>query len=285
MLFERTNEKYSFPRNEKNNLQPLTRMNTSNKLFLATATSWNAQCTTIPFQWFATKIDTQTSVVNQEGLALEAYQTEKEENIAFVKKLMKMADINIVDVKVDIKEMPQDQSPIPGIDFGGIVINNQIIKPKGNQIEVRTGHVVTDESGVQRQYELSLFEESLGTVQLFHFAPFLRKALETGKVLFIDEIDRSLHPSLIKLLVNLFRDVRINTKGAQLIFNTHETALLSLGTFRRDQIYFTEKNPETGVTDLYSLDDLSVRKDENIEKGYLLGRYGAIPYLQTEDIV
>ena len=56
---------------------------------------------------------------------------------------------------------------------------------------------------------------------------FLRKALETGKVLFIDEIDRSLHPSLIKLLVNLFRDVRINTKGAQLIFNTHETALLS----------------------------------------------------------
>ena len=285
MLFERTNEKYSFPRNEKNNLQPLTRMNTSNKLFLATATSWNAQCTTIPFQWFATKIDTQTSVVNQEGLALEAYQTEKEENIAFVKKLMKMADINIVDVKVDIKEMPQDQSPIPGIGFGGIVINNQIIKPKGNQIEVRTGHVVTDESGVQRQYELSLFEESLGTVQLFHFAPFLRKALETGKVLFIDEIDRSLHPSLIKLLVNLFRDVRINTKGAQLIFNTHETALLSLGTFRRDQIYFTEKNPETGVTDLYSLDDLSVRKDENIEKGYLLGRYGAIPYLQTEDIV
>ena len=130
--------------------------------------------------------------------------------------------------------------------YASTCINNQIIKPKGNQIEVRTGHVVTDESGVQRQYELSLFEESLGTVQLFHFAPFLRKALETGKVLFIDEIDRSLHPSLIKLLVNLFRDVRINTKGAQLIFNTHETALLSLGTFRRDQIYFTEKNPETG---------------------------------------
>ena len=285
MLFDRTDEKYSFPRNEKANLQPLTRMNTPNKLFLATATSWNAQCTTIPFQWFATRIDTQTSVENQEGPALEAYKNEKEENTAFVKKLMRMADINIVDVNIDIQEVPQDQSPIPGIDFGGIVINNQIIKPQNNRFEIRTGHVITDDTGAQRKYELSLPEESLGTLQLFLFAPFLRKALETGKVLFIDEIDRGLHPALIKLLVNLFRDSRTNTNGAQLIFNTHETALLSLGTFRRDQIYFTEKKPETGVTDLYSLDDLSVRKDENIEKGYLLGRYGAIPYLQTEDIV
>lgn len=286
MLFDRTEEKYSFPRNEKANLQPLTKMNTPNKLFLATATSWNAQCTTVPFRWFATKIDTQTSMDNQEGPALEAYKNEKEKNIRFVKKLLKMADINIIDVDVNVREVPEDQSPLPGINFGGIVINNQIIKPQNNtRIEIRTGHVVTDESGKQKKYELSLLEESLGTIQLFMFAPILRKALEFGKVLFIDEIDRSLHPSLIKALINLFRDKRINTNGAQLIFNTHETALLSLGTFRRDQIYFTEKQPDNGITDLYSLDDLSVRKDENIEKGYLLGRYGAIPYLQTEEIV
>ncbi len=285
MLFERTEEKYSFPRNEKANLQPLTRMNTPNKLFLATATSWNAQCTTIPFQWFSSKIDTQTSVDNQEGPALEAYKSEKEKNIAFVKKLMVMADINIVDVDVSIEEIPDDLSPIPGINFGGIVIDNHIIKPRNNRIEIRTGHIITDETGAQKKYELSLTDESLGTIQLFLYAPFLRKALETGKILFIDEIDKSLHPFLIKLLVNLFRDTNINKNKAQLIFNTHETSLLSLGTFRRDQIYFTEKKTENGVTDLYSLDDLSVRKDENIEKGYLLGRYGAIPYLQTEDIV
>lgn len=285
MLFDRTEEKYSFPRNEKANLQPLTKMNTPNKLFLATATSWNAQCTTIPYQWFATKIDTQTSVDNQEGPAIEAYQNEKEANVDFVKKLMKSADINIDDVDVDIQDTPADQSPIPGLDFGGFVINNQIIKPHNKNVKVRTGHTITDENGIQKKYELSLLEESQGTYQLFLYAPILRKALETGKVMFIDEIDKSLHPFLIKLLVNLFRDARINTNGAQLIFNTHETALLSLGTFRRDQIYFTEKKRENGITDLYSLDDLSVRKDENIEKGYLLGRYGAIPYLQTEDIV
>ncbi len=285
MLFERTEEKYSFPRNEKANLQPLTRMNTPNKLFLATATSWNAQCTTIPFQWFSSKIDTQTSVDNQEGPALEAYKSEKEKNIAFVKKLMFMADINIVDVNVVIEEIPDDQSPIPGVNFGGIVIDNRIVRPRNNRIEIRTEHIITDETGAQKKYELSLPDESLGTIQLFLYAPFLRKALETGKVLFIDEIDKSLHPFLIKLLINLFRDAKVNKNRAQLIINTHETSLLSLGTFRRDQIYFTEKKTENGVTDLYSLDDLSVRKDENIEKGYLLGRYGAIPYLQTEDIV
>ena len=285
MIFERAEEEYSFPRNEKAAMMPLTKMNTPNKLFLSTATAWNAQCTVIPFNWFATMIDTQTSVDNQQGPALEAYNNEKEENIAFVKRLMKMADINIVDVAVDIEEMKEDQSPIPGLDFGGIVINNQIIKPQNKKVDVRTGHIITDENGNQKKYELSLLEESLGTIQIFHFAPFLRKAMETGKVLFIDEIDRSLHPLLIKLIINLFRDTRINTKGAQLIFTTHETALLSLETFRRDQIYFTEKNPNNGVSVLYSLDDLSVRKDENIEKGYLLGRYGAIPYLQAEDIV
>ena len=101
----------------------------------------------------------------------------------------------------------------------------------------------------------------------------------------IDELDKSLHPFIVKFLVNLFRNKTLNNKGAQLIFTTHDTTLLSLSTFRRDQIYFTEKNSETGVTDIYSLDDYTVRKDENIEKGYLLGRYGAIPYLQTEELV
>ena len=85
--------------------------------------------------------------------------------------------------------------------------------------------------------------------------------------------------------MNLFRDSEINKNGAQLIATTHETSLLSLDTFRRDQIYFTEKDANTGVTDLYSLDEFSVRKTENIEKGYLMGRYGAIPFLQTEEVL
>jgi hypothetical protein len=94
-----------------------------------------------------------------------------------------------------------------------------------------------------------------------------------------------MHPSLVKFIMNLFRNPDINKAGAQLIVTTHETGILTLDMFRRDQIYFTEKDFKTGVTDLYSLDEFSVRKTENIEKGYLMGRYGAIPFLHNEEVL
>ena len=286
MLFERTGNDFRFPRNQKANLQPLTRMNTDNKLFLSTATAWNAECTLMPFKWFAEKIDTQTSIDTLQAQALEEYRVNKDENISFVQKLMKQADINITDVSVETKEISGDDTQIPGLSFGGIVLNNLIIKPQTNfRTEINTGHIVTGEDGIEKEYTLSLQEESLGTIQLFYFAPILKKTLETGKVLVIDELDKSLHPFIVKFLVNIFRNPKVNQNGAQLIFTTHDTTLLSLDVFRRDQIYFTEKDARTGITDLYSLDDFAVRKDENIEKGYLLGRYGAIPYLHTEEIV
>ena len=286
MLFERIEDEYKFPRAERANLQPLTRMNTSNKLFLSTATLWNAECTTIPFNWFSEKIDTQTGADGLQGQALEEYRINKDENVRFVQKLMKQADINITDIEVETKEVSVDEMQLPGVLFDGVVINNQIIKPQINyQTEINTGHVITDENGVQKLHKLQLMEESLGTIQLFYFAPSLRKTLAEGKLFFIDELDKSLHPFIVKYLVNLFRDPEINKNGAQLIFTTHDTTLLSLDTFRRDEIFFTEKDNQTGVTDLYSLDEFSVRKDENIEKGYLLGRYGAIPYMQAEEIV
>ena len=77
----------------------------------------------------------------------------------------------------------------------------------------------------------------------------------------------------------MVQDKAVNTKGAQLIFTTHDAMLLDLNFFRRDQIWFAEKNPDDGSSAIYPLDDFSVRKLENVEKGYLLGRYGAIPFL------
>ena len=87
-----------------------------------------------------------------------------------------------------------------------------------------------------------------------------------------------------RFLIELFKNTSINKNKAQLIFTTHSTNLLDLDLFRRDQIFFTEKNPKNGITDLYSLADFPVRNTENVEKGYLLGRYGAIPYIHPEDI-
>lgn len=113
----------------------------------------------------------------------------------------------------------------------------------------------------------------------FLFIPVLKDVLDNGKVLIYDEFDKSLHPFIVKYLVEIFNNPEVNKNGAQLIFNTHDTNLLNLEILRRDQIWFAEKNPDDGSSAIYPLDDFSVRKLENVEKGYLLGRYGAIPFL------
>ena len=125
---------------------------------------------------------------------------------------------------------------------------------------------------------MNIIEESEGTRNVFGIAPLLKRAFEvTGETICIDEFDRSLHPELVQYLIDLFNDETVNKCNAQLIISTHTTSLLSQDHLRRDQIYFTEKNNETAETELYSLDEFSVRKREDIRKAYLLGRYGAIP--------
>jgi hypothetical protein len=93
-------------------------------------------------------------------------------------------------------------------------------------------------------------------------------------------MDAHLHPLLTKHLVSLFNSAAYNPNGAQLVFTSHNTNLLDLDILRRDQIWFTEKDENTASTDLFSLYDFSVRKDAKIEKGYLIGRYGAIPFIK-----
>lgn len=130
--------------------------------------------------------------------------------------------------------------------------------------------------------ELSYEEESMGTQIVFCFIPFIMDALNNKKVVIVDELDKSLHPYLVEMIVGMFNDPDINKSGAQLIFNTHDTNLLKLNILRRDQIWFTEKDDSNGISDLYPLSDFSVRKTENVEKGYMLGRYGAVPFIKND---
>lgn len=128
--------------------------------------------------------------------------------------------------------------------------------------------------------------ESSGTNKLFDLIAFIYVALLTGSTLIIDELDAKLHPILTRKLISLFNDPEANSGNAQLIFATHDSYLLSNKIFRRDQIWFTEKD-KTEATDLYSLvefkepDGTKVRKDNSYEKDYINGRYGAIPYIKN----
>lgn len=282
MIFERTEEKYEYAKSLKEQLESVQKRNTPNKLFLATATNWNVEPTSIPYRWLSEGIDTFTNDGNIPGLTLDLYRQHGDEYTDFTRDLLKQADINIDDINVEAEKV----SGANGQFVPGLLVNGMLLQPAEQyRIKITTGHVIKDGEREGKSYPLSLEEESLGTRQLFYFAPLIKQALDSGKTLFIDELDRSMHPSLVKFLVDMFRRSEKNPHGAQLIFTTHETTLLSRRTFRTDQIYFMEKNSENAVSVLYSLDEFELSKKENLEKGYLLGRYGAIPFLQTEELI
>lgn len=283
LVFERSNtSKYVFTKALTAKLQPLADRNTDNKLFLATATAWNADITRAAFEWFLGSIETFTSLEGFENMALEMYRKDDSHALLnFTADLLRQADINIDSLDFEAKEVSDSGSSTQPIQ---LLINGIPAPGIHIQYKVTTGHTIKTENSA-KHYELNLNDESDGTRKLFFYGPMINQVLQKGSVLVIDEIDKSLHPFIVKYLIDMFRNPKINKNGAQLIATTHDTSLLSLDTFRRDQIYFTEKDAQSGITDLYSLDEFSVRKTENIEKGYLLGRYGAIPYLHSEEIL
>lgn len=122
-----------------------------------------------------------------------------------------------------------------------------------------------------------LHEESQGTQRLYALIAPVLDVLKNGRVLIVDELDSSLHPLLVRRLVRMFHTPELNPLGAQLLFTTHDTSLLDRTLFRRDQIWFTEKDQDQ-ATRLYPLSDFSPRETEAWEKGYLIGRYGAVPF-------
>ena len=147
---------------------------------------------------------------------------------------------------------------------------------------VFTVHKSDKETSIAR---ISMNEESSGTKKMFSLYQTLLDVLEKGTVFFADELDIKLHPLLMRNILLTFTDKEKNPNNAQLIFTTHNTIYMDMNLLRRDEIWFVEK--DNGVSNLYSLDDITnekgekVRKDSNYEKHYLLGNYGAVPYLKN----
>lgn len=175
-----------------------------------------------------------------------------------IRRLLKTADIDIVDIKtIDNEEEDQGRT--------------------SQRQRILLQHQVGDDDSW-----LDLEEESAGTKTLFRMAPSIFRALDFGGVLLVDELESSLHPLLGLVILKMFNCPAANYNNAQIISTTHDTNLLgtTLGEppLRRDQIWFTEKDKE-GASKLYPLTDYKPRKSENLERGYLQGRYGSIPFL------
>lgn len=161
-------------------------------------------------------------------------------------------------------------------------IKNTVNEQEEPSYKVYSKHKMVDEDGF---VEIPFSEESSGTQKMFSLYGFLMDTLKEGDTIFIDELDAKIHPLLLRYIINMFHNPEINKNNAQLIYSTHDIYTLTKETFRRDQIWFTDKD-KSGVSNLYSLaeykleDNKKVRNDATYNKEYLLGRYGATPLLK-----
>lgn len=260
IIFERkdtTDFRFTVDIDEQNTLKERT---SANKLYLSVASNWSYVKVIPVLEWFAScQIITKNSVADAYGL--EAEQLKDDDYRRVIASMLRIADFGIQSLQV------RDSDPISS-KRGDIFTNVDAV------------HTVQDVEGNISSYTLNMTEESDGTNSYFKLIGVVKKALDLGTLLVADEMDAHLHPLLTKHLVSLFNSAEFNPKGAQLIFTSHNTNLLDLDVLRRDQIWFTEKDEQTAATDLFSLYDFSIRKDAKVEKGYLIGRYGAIPFIK-----
>lgn len=212
------------------------------------------------------------------GIGIEDIKTE-------TISLLEMANVvdsdNVMTIKKFIQDFKEENKE------GDIV---RMIGPNSEEIILvyEDGQVVAKRLQFQHKSKgkksevFSLSQESDGTIRLLDYMPLFYDVFQNNMTYFVDEIERSIHPLLIKKLVKLFADSK-ETKG-QLIFTTHETNLLDQNILRTDEIWFMEKDLQ-GSSTIYPLSDFKEHHSKNIQKGYLNGRYGAIPFLgNLEDL-
>lgn len=254
----------------------------NNALLISVAAQFNDNIAINVIDWFE-RLKT-LSGLNESGYqGYTMSKTEDPKHKAKILDLLKAADLGIQDIqleKLDIDKLPKD---IPK------EIRDKIIK----QVNDEKAEFVSDVLTTHKKYNLNRKaignvsfslddDESSGTRKFFALTGPILDVIENGYTLVVDELDSKLHPNLVCKIVSLFNSKELNKNNAQLIFNTHDTNLLSTGLFRRDQIWFTDKN-KYGEARLYSLADFKsdeVRKTEPFEENYIRGKYGAVPYLE-----
>lgn len=181
--------------------------------------------------------------------------------------------IQVEEQEIDLSDLPEQYRPTR----------------KPVRLEVFSTHnTYASDGSVSGERRFAMAEhESSGTQKIFELSGPIFDTLERGSVLIVDELDAKMHPLISQQIVRLFTDTRTNPHHAQLLFTTHDTNLLSARTMRRDQIWFTEKD-DLETTDLYRLTDIVLpdgtrpRGDGNLERNYIKGRYGAIPFLTND---
>ena len=239
-----------------------------NALFLSMAVQLNSDALRPVFDWFLNRL-----VIFNEQAQLSPQVTiqmlKQEQGCKDICNFLSAADISIADIDVETRKVPGQ-----AVHLDLVAGKTEVRTEEMEEHKVRFHHITEHGKAV-----FDLIDESSGTRNLLFLAGPVMNILSKGLTLVIDELDTSLHTLLVRELVRLFHRPEINTGGAQLVFTTHDTSLLDApDLFRRDQVWFVEKDLDQ-ASKLLSLSEFSPRKNEAIERGYLIGRYGGVPFL------
>jgi len=283
-LFVRENGKIDVkaPFSEGERLEKMTR---DNALFLSVVSQFNGKIAQDILRWFQTLSIAKPSNRGNRNYTIKCFEDGlyKDEIVELIRRLdLGIESIEVETVEPDIsrfKDFPEK--------------NKQSLLSSLTKKSVITSHWKYDRDGgkVQEFFDLYL-HESEGTNRLFALAGLLIDTLKQGRILFIDEFDSSIHPLITCAIIDLFNSKVTNPRNAQIVFITHDTNLLSHKIFRRDQIWFAEKDIK-GSTHIYSLAEYKmpaeenavegsfkkVRNDASFEDNYIHGKYGAIPFV------
>ncbi|MBI5651283.1 MAG: ATP-binding protein [Chloroflexi bacterium] len=252
----------------------------NNALFLSVVAQFNGELSKKILRWFLNvNIISGVNDITLMPYTIQLLKDPKRRNT--VVELIKKLDTGIADIRVEKGHPPSfDGAPLEIRGILEALTKKMAQDPKGEFVQVQTYHKKYNSNGELITLESFDFNgyESEGTKKLVAMSGPLIDTLRNGKFLFIDEIDARLHPLITNAVISLFNSKVSNPNNAQLVFITHDTNLLSKDSFRRDQIWFAEKD-KFGATHLHSLVEYKIRNDASFDTDYINGKYGAIPFI------
>ena len=296
-IFSRNYQEFSFPSNgEKRKKEMIAEAVASNQLFFSIACVMNYQPCIDAMRWFRESI-----YFSKDYTDIPSQLLEHVEDMNMLKAIVsyaKQADVGIEDMSFEIrnKELSANDSLPNNLPEGIVAALKQFTlalkdSSEAAEMNLKIGEVKTssmhrglNQAGEEELFTLELSDESDGTRRLMSLAPGIERVLQKGGILMVDEIDRELHPLLVEFIISKFQSPETNRGHAQIIFTTHDTELLNMEILRKDQVYFVDKNKRNGVSELFNLTELPVRTNDNIRKAYLVGKYGAVPDVDTMEV-
>ncbi len=297
LIFQRNYQEFKFRENaDTKRRQLISEAVAKNQLYFAVACTMNDKPCMTAMRWFRDCVFFSRDYTDLTGQIAE--HTGNTSMLQSIKKYAINADLGIDDMQFEIQkkeidiqngfpdEVPDEvkreiQNFIQSLTDDPRKLESHL---QMQQVTVTSFHKGINKSGIETTYPLPLSEESDGTRVLMVYAPAIEQALQCGGVFLADELEKRLHPALVSMIISKFQSPVSNPNHAQLIFTTHNTETLNMELLRKDQIYFADKDSSDGSSSLYSISDFSTTTNENMRKSYLIGKFGAIPDVEVEDV-